>query len=283
MTPVLVLLALVVTAAGVAAIGTATPRTAAMGLLIALVGATCVVDPLPSPLALAARLAGSLLAAYLVWISLRRAPAAAPGASWEWPGAAALAIVAFTAGFLASGSLAVALVTGPEGGPGLGGVGAALAGGSLVPRAALGAAIALVAVATTPVVLARDTARMGVGLMLMLTAAALVRNAFMNNDPVLDLGAAVAMALAGAAVSAVISASISRTGDVTLRETLRRDPAVRHRAADDAHRPAERNERNERRGREAAAPVIGPEAHRPEPETPGPRSVALAGTPEGAE
>src|SRR4029079_19819307 len=72
--------------------------------------------PLPGLVGLAARLAGAVLAGYLLWVALRKAPA--PTAGWHvgWPGAAVLAAVAFVAGWFAAGSLATALgATGAEG------------------------------------------------------------------------------------------------------------------------------------------------------------------------
>ncbi|MEI7744901.1 MAG: hypothetical protein WCK58_14280, partial [Chloroflexota bacterium] len=120
MTPVLMIVAVLVTAGGVVAVGAASPRLAAIGLAIALLGSCLVADPLPGLVAMLARLAGAGLTAYLCWIALRRAPGSLPTASLEWPGAAAIAVVALTAGFLAAGSLGDALAAGPADGPGLG-------------------------------------------------------------------------------------------------------------------------------------------------------------------
>jgi hypothetical protein len=232
----LVLLALVVTAGAVVAVGAASPRIAALGAIVALVGSALVVDPIPSPLAIGARMAGSALAGYLVWIALRRAPAHVPGIAVAWPGAAAVAGAAFLMGWLASASLGAALAAGTVDGPGLGGVGTALAEGSIVARAAFGAALALAAVSAAPVFMARDLLRLGLGMLLMLAAATLLRNALsVSEAPVFELGVALLTALAGAAVAAVLAIALRRTGDLILRDVLRRDAAVRHRPADDAH------------------------------------------------
>jgi len=240
MTPALVILAVLVAGGAVVAVGSSTPRLAALGMLVALVGSAYVADPLPGPVGLGARLAGSMLAGYLVWIALRKAPVSVPGAAVGLPGAAAIAAVAFVAGFLAAGSLGTALV-GTGDGPGLGTVGATLAAGSLVARSAFGAGLALVAVSLGPVLVARDTLRLGIGLLLLLAAATLVRNGLgTSGDEVLELGVAVLTAFAGAGVSAVIDASLQRTGDLALRDSLRREPAIRHRPADDAHRRQDR-------------------------------------------
>ena len=206
-------------------------------MTLALAGSAYVADPLPGPVGLGIRLAGSLLAGYLVWISLRRAPASVPGVAISWPGAAAVAVVAFLAGWLGADALGSALAAGSGEGPGLGVAGAALASGSLVARAALGAALALAAVAAGPVLAARDALRLGLGLLLLLAAATLVRNALMGSaSEVVELGLAVLTSLAGAAVGAIVGASLRITSDLVLHSPLLRETAVRHRPADDAHR-----------------------------------------------
>jgi hypothetical protein len=239
-TPVLVILAGLVVAGAVAAVAAATPRLAVLGLLLAAVGAAYIADPLPGPLGLGARLAGTTLGIYLVWISLRGAPAAMPAATTGWAGSAAIAAAAFAAGWLAVGTLGAALDGGTPEGPGGGGLAQALLAGSIVPQAALGAALALTALAVPQVVLARDTLRLGIGLLLLLSAAGLVANALeVRLDSVTELGGALIAAFAGAGVAAVIAASIRRGGDLVIRDALRPDAAIRHRAADDAHRLAD--------------------------------------------
>ncbi len=232
------LLAGLVVAGAVAAIAAATPRLAVLGLLLALLGAGYVAEPFPGPLGLATRLAGATLGVYLIWIALRRSPVAMPAASVGWPGAVAIGIVAFVAGWLGAGTLGAALGAGSADGPGLGSVGAALVAGSPVPKAALGAAFALAALAIPQVLIARDTLRLGTGLLLLLAACSLVTNALVGRpDDVAALGGALLVAFAGAGVAAVIELSIRRGGDLVIRDSLRPDAAIRHRAADDAHRP----------------------------------------------
>ncbi len=241
-------LAVVVALGGVIAVGAATPRLAALGMTLALLGAAYVVDPLPGPLALGVRLVGTTLGAYLVWVALREAPQSVPGAAVAWPGAVAIAIVAFTAGFLAAGSLGTSLaIPGTGEGPGLGSTGAALAHGSVVARAALGAAATLGALAIPPVLMARDTLRLGLGLLLLLAAASLVQHGISGSgNPSLELATALFTALAGAGVAVMIATSLRRTGDVLLRDDLRRAPALHHHPVDDAHHasaPADRGGR----------------------------------------
>jgi hypothetical protein len=235
MIAVVLLVAVLVVVGGVAAVAASTPRLATLGLLLALVGSAYVSDPVPGMLALGLRLAGSVLAVYLVWVALRRAPGFVPASSAGWLGSAVIAGVAFAAGFLAADRLGTALAIESVSGPTLP-VASALVAGSLVPRAAMGAAFAVTALGIPAVVLGRDTLRIGIGLLLLLAATSLVGNALVGApDPVRDLAMAVLTAVAGAGVAALIAASIRRGGELTVRDTLRPDAAVRHRAADDAH------------------------------------------------
>lgn len=237
MTAVLLAIAGVVVAGAVTAVAARTPRLAVLGLLLALLGAAYVAEPFPGPVPLAARLAGTTLGTYLTWISLRRAPAVVPATGLGWAGSTAVAVAAFVTGLLAAGTLAGTLGGGSADGPGTGGMAAALGGGSPVPRAAIGAALALGALAVPQVVIARDTLRLGVGLLLLLAAAGLVANALGGRvDPVNDLAIALLTAVAGACVAAVIAVSVRRGGDLLIRDALRPDAVIRHHPADDAHR-----------------------------------------------
>ena len=238
MTPVLVALAIVVVAGGVTAVAAATPRAAVLGLLVAILGAAYVADPLPGPVGLAARLAGSTLGAYLVWIALRRAPRQLPPATAGWLGSGAIAAAAFVAGWLVASGVGELLAgAGRSGeGPGIGAVGASLADGSLAARAALAAAFGLAAIGLPQVALPRDTLRISTGCLLLLAAAGLVANAFVGRlDPIVELSLGLLTALAGAGGAAVIGASIRHGGDLVIRDALRPDAAVRHRPLDDAH------------------------------------------------
>ena len=238
MTPVLVVLAVIAVAGAVTAVAAATPRAAVLGLLLALLGAAYVGDPIPGPVGLLARVAGTTLGVYLVWIALRRAPGRLPPASAGWLGSGAIALAAFVAGWIAAGGLGAALdaASGPGGGSGVAGVDSALVHGSLVARAAIAAAFALTALALPQVALPRDTLRLGTGCLLLIAAAGLVGNALVGQlDAVAELALAVLTAFAGAGAAAVIGASIRHGGDLVIRDALRPDAAVRHRSSDDAH------------------------------------------------
>ncbi|HEU0243456.1 MAG TPA: hypothetical protein VFQ75_06080, partial [Candidatus Limnocylindrales bacterium] len=228
--------------------------------------------------ALAARLAGSALGGYLVWVSLRGAPP--PTAGWQvgWPGASAVAIVAFAIGWLASGTVADAIVVATGGGPTVGAA-AALAAGSPVPRAAFGAALAICALAAAPVLLGRDVLRQGLGLMLLLAAVGLLRNVrAVGTDGPVELALAVLTALTGAAVAAIVGRSLTVHGDLDLRSSGRGDGATRHVGTDDAHPrpwPGMYGPYGPRRRSRQPAPGAHPDLRhpkRPEPARPEPPS-----------
>ncbi len=239
MTPAFVILAVVVAAGGVVAVSAREPRFAALGMVVALIGAAFVGDPPPGAAALAVRVVGGVLGGYLVWVALRGAPPPTTGWRVGWPGAAAVAIVAFAIGWLAAGSIGSTLATGAGDGPTVGAA-ASLAAGSLVPRAALGAALSLAALAAAPVLVGRDVLRLGLGLLLLLTATGLIRSALgVGPDGIVELGLAVLTALSGAAVAGLVGRSLSIHGDLLLRGAQRdpaaRDPGPRRRTTDDAH------------------------------------------------
>jgi hypothetical protein len=235
-TPLLVALAGLVAIGAIVAVSAREPRFAVLGLIIALVAGAYVADPLPSVAALGARLAGAALAGYLIWVALRHAPAQTAGWHVGWPGATALAVGAFAAGWLASGTLATALAATTGEGPSAAGVATALVAGSPVARAALAASFALVALSAAPVLVARDILRLGIGLLLLVAAAGLVRNALgTGSDGAIELAFAIVEAIGGAAVAALVAVSIRLHGDLALRAPGTRLPAIHHRAVDEAH------------------------------------------------
>ena len=235
LTPVLIIVAVLAVASGVVAVAAPNPRHATIGAFAAVLLAALVADPVPSPSALFARAVGAGLGGWLVLTALRGAPRATGRAAPGWAGGAGVAVAAFAIGWLAATAFGSALATGVGN---VGGVpGATLADGSPVDRAAIAAAAALGVIAAGPVVLPRDGHRLGLGVVLLLTAASLLCSALGTAaDDALQLAFALATALAGAAVGAVTSAMLRSSGDLVLRDALAREPEVRHRAADDAHR-----------------------------------------------
>jgi hypothetical protein len=237
MTPVLVLLAVLAVAGGVVAVAAPNPRHAALGAFATALLAAFVADPLPSAEALVARTAGALLGGWLTWIALRSAPARSDRSALGWPGSAAVALVGFVAGWLAAGSLGSTLAGAAGGGQIAGLAGAALAAGSPVALAAAGAACALLVIGVAPVVLPRDGLRVGLGVIVLLSAASLLGNALgAGPDATVELAYGVLVAVTGAGIAAVTATMLHATGDLRLRDPLARDAAVRHRPADEAHR-----------------------------------------------
>jgi hypothetical protein len=241
LTPILVLVAVLAVACGVVAVAMPNPRYATLGAFGAAVLASLVVDPLPSAAAVVVRLAGAVLGGWLVWMAVRPAPEESTHSALGWPGAIAVAVAGFAIGWLAASAFGAIVAIGVGDGLVSGAPGATLAGGSLVARAAIAGAAALAVLAVGPVVLPRDGHRLGLGVVLLIAAASLLCDAVAAGpDEALELALAVLVALTGAAIAAVVSAMLRSNGDLTLRDMLARDPAVRHRAADDAHRESAR-------------------------------------------
>lgn len=236
MTPALVALAILVAAGGVAAVSARQPRLAALGVIVAIVGAPYIADPLPSVLALGTRLVAGVLAGYLLWVALRRAPVLTAGWGMGWPGSAAIALFAFVAGWLAGDAAAGALNAIGGAGPAPVGVATSLAGGSLVARAALGTAVALGTLAIAPVVLARDVLRLGIGLLLLVATGGLVASAIWQpGDDGSQLALAILTLACGAAVAVLAARSLATYEDFELHLPTERSAPFRGRSADDAH------------------------------------------------
>ena len=233
-TPLLVIVAVLAVAGGVVAVAAPNPRHATLGAFAALLLAGLIADPLPSAAGLVARLAGAALAGWLVWTALRKAPAASAHSALGWAGSAGVALAAFATGWLAATAFAQALASSGAAAGDI--LGQTLGGGSLVDRAAIGAAAALGVLATAPVIMPRDGHRLGLGVLLLVAAGGLLCAA-LGNAPAdaLELAMALLTALTGAAVAAVTAAMLAGSGDLVLRDALAREPAVHHRTADEAH------------------------------------------------
>lgn len=153
MNPALAGVALAVIVGAVVAGSARNARTAILGLVVAMVGAPLLADPIPAPLGLAARLVGAVLAGYLLWIATRGPGVRTGGTLLGWP----------TDLFLAAGAAVV--------GYGSDGLGAPVVG----PPLAAAAGFALAALAFLPIVTGRDILRIGIGLCLLVTGALLLR------------------------------------------------------------------------------------------------------------
>jgi len=165
----------VAVAGAVTAVSTRSPRLAILGLLVALLAAPFVADPLPDLRGTVARITGAALVAYpLVMVTRGRGPSIS-GSRSGWPADVLLAITAAIAatGAAAGWEGAVKLL------PGLGtGEPAGLpAGVATTPifLPAIAAAAAVLALAAGPTAVARDPLRLTVGLCLAVLGLTLLR------------------------------------------------------------------------------------------------------------
>lgn len=184
MTPLLVAAGAVVALGAAVAIGTRAGRASALGVLIALVFAPFVADPLPATDVAAFRIVAGVLAAYLVLVATRRA-GPATSSPLGLPATLAAAAAAFVVGL---GATAVGL-------PGFG------------PVAALAAGLATLAVAVPAVGLARDPLRLGVASVVLLNGGLLLRAGLAGTPAGLESLFAGAALVALAAAAVVLSGS----------------------------------------------------------------------------
>ena len=153
MNPALVALAALTIGGAVLAVATRDVRNATLGLLIVLLGSALIADPMPSPGAILARVTAALLATRFLMIGLRGGVPTG-GTRIGWPTEALVAAAAGVVGF---------------GSHGLGAEG-------LGPAEAQAAGFAIVAVALTPLLTGRDVIRIGIGAVLLIVGAGLIRN-----------------------------------------------------------------------------------------------------------
>ena len=153
MNPALAGVALAVVVGALVAGSARNARTAILGLVVTMVGASALADPLPASLGLAARLVAAILAGYLLWVATRGTGLRTGGSLVGWPTDAFLAAAAAVVGY------------------GSHGLGAPAAG----PALASAAGFALAALAIVPIINGRDVLRVGLGLGLLIGGALLVR------------------------------------------------------------------------------------------------------------
>ena len=213
MNPALGAIAAAVLAGAVVAVSVREGRIAVVGRAVALVFSPLLTDPLDTPLAIAARLAGGVLAAYLLWIAVRDGGTTA-GSRIGWPTEALLAAAAFVVGL------------------GTHGLGATALG----PVEAQAAGFALAALAFVPVATGRDVLRVGIGLFMLLQGALLLGVGLDGNPSEFEqLVTAGLIAALGAAVAALAYAARSEPpGGFDLATEWR----VRIRRPQDARRDA---------------------------------------------
>lgn len=190
MNPALVAVACVVVAGAVVAVSARETMTALLGLLVVLLAAPLIADPLPDALAIAARMASAFLACRLIVIAIRGEPTGTTGSRLGWPVETLAAAAAGLVGF------------------GTHGLGAPGAG----PAEAQAAGFAIGVIAAAPIVSGRDVFRVGLGAMLLLLAALLVREGLggtpseleqlITSGLVVGLGGALGVVVTGARTAA---------------------------------------------------------------------------------
>ncbi len=161
MNPILAGVALAVIAGAIVVVSVRDARVVVLAMAVVLVLSAVLADPLAAPAGLAARFVAAILAAYLLWIAARdRTDDGLPSAPTEgsrigWPAEVLLAAAAAIVGFAVDGLGA------PPVGPALAGA----------------AGFAIAALTVAPVLTGRDVFRVGIGLVLLMDAALLIRAA----------------------------------------------------------------------------------------------------------
>ena len=153
MNPALAGVALAIIVGAVVAVSTRDARTAVLGLAITMIGAPVIADPIAATSGLAARVVAAVLAVFLLWVAVREGDAQTGGSRLGWAAEAAVAAAAAIVGY---------------GTHGLGALG-------LGPAIAQAAGFALAALAVIPLLTGRDILRIGIGLLLLMQGALLVR------------------------------------------------------------------------------------------------------------
>jgi len=215
--PALAGIAAIVVGGAVVAVSARDPRVTVLAMLVVLLGAPLLVVPTPGPLPILARVAAALLAGRLLVIGLR-GDLVGIGTAIGWPAEAFVAAAAAVAGFASHG----------------------LGAAALGPAEAQAAGFALAAVAAAPLITGRDVLRLGIGSMLLVQAALLVRQGL--DAPAGD-GEQLVIALLtiglGGAV-AVISAAARAAGALTVADDGGAGRLAGGLRRADAHRPTDR-------------------------------------------
>ncbi|MFI5227004.1 MAG: hypothetical protein ACHQ3P_10045 [Candidatus Limnocylindrales bacterium] len=223
MNPALLSAAIIVLAGAVVGVSARDARIALAGLAVTLFVAPFLADPLPTPVALGARVAAAGLAAYLPWIAVREPGSTTRGSLLGAPVEGLVGLAAFVIGFGTAGL----------GAPGLG------------PAEAQGAGVALIALAVGPLVFGRDVFRLGSGAVLLIGGVLLVRTSLAGTPSGLEsvVTGALFIALGGSIAFLVMSAALAgvRGGDV-LESERPRPVRVAPQAARRLERHTERRE-----------------------------------------
>jgi len=194
--PILAGVELAVVTATIVAVSVRDARIATLSLAMVMLLGAVVADPVAAPVGLAARSVGAILAAYLLWIAARERtddalpPAPTEGTRVGWPTEILLAAAAAVVGYAAQGL----------GAPPLGPVEASVAG------------FAVAALAVAPVMTGRDVFRVGIGLILLLTAAELVGTGLVGTQEPLAQLVTTALLVTVAGTVATLALAARRDG-----------------------------------------------------------------------
>lgn len=223
MNPILAGVAMAVVAGAVIAVSSRDARIVVLALAATLVFSPLLADPIAAPVGLAARLVGSILGAYLLWMAVRERPVAhqvtaaiaatvpTGGSRIGWPAEVLVGASAAVIGFAAHGL----------GAPALG------------PDLASAAGFAVAALAVAPLLSGRDVLRVGTGLFLLLDAALVVRVALGGTpDPLEHLvTSGLLVALGGTLAALTVAVRTDGQGGLELADDSgprrRREPEAR--------------------------------------------------------
>jgi hypothetical protein len=192
----------VVVGGAVVAVTARDARATLLGLLIVLLGSAVVADPLPGPLPIAARMVAAFLACRLIAVAIRGDGVLTSGSRLGWPVDVLAAVAALLVGV------------------GTHGLGATPAG----PVTAQAAGFAVGALAVAPIVSGRDVLRLGVGAMLLLVAASLVRVGLAGTpsdlEQLVESGLVIGL---GGAIAIIVGGARAASGDLVISGEAIRD------------------------------------------------------------
>lgn len=214
MTLVLVAVVLAIGAGAVIAVSTREAAAAVIGLAVALVASSLLVDPLPSAAILGVRVVAALLAAALIRWAAHGGPR--HHSPLGWPGEAMLATAAAAAGLgVAVGLASVTSLGAPPGGaPGVPGPASPDVAAVTTMALTIAAAAALLALGAAPLMHHRPGARRAMGLVLVTQAVLLLRIGLAGPATELEeiarAGLLVAVAASGAALTRATAAAHAR-------------------------------------------------------------------------
>lgn len=196
MSVLLVTASLVTVAGALVAITGRDARIALVGLLVALVAAPLLADPVPEPAAVGVRIVAALLGGYLLFMTLRDTSAVTRGSLAGLPAETLAAAAAYVIGHGTSG----------------------LGSAPLGPTEASATGFALAVISVAPIVRGADVFRLGVALAILVTGAELVRVGLAGTPSPLEqlMTAGLTVGLLGT-VAVLCANTVAATGGLTLR------------------------------------------------------------------